>query len=46
MRDLITTVLELAGIGLLVAFAWFCWPPAALAAAGGGCLVLSWRIST
>ena len=30
----INTLLELAGFALLVAFAYACWPPAALAAAG------------
>lgn len=45
MRDLITTALELIGIGLLVTFAWFCWPPAAFGVGGASALVVSWRLT-
>lgn len=45
MRGIATTLLELAGIGLLVGFAWFVWPPAALGVAGGSALTVSWRLS-
>lgn len=30
----INTAMEWAGFGCLVAFGWFCWPPAALLVAG------------
>lgn len=40
-----TTALDLAGIALLAAFAWFVWPPAALMVVGAACLVISWRAS-
>lgn len=42
---MLTTVLDLAGVALLVAFAAIVWWPAALAAAGVACLVLSWRLT-
>lgn len=31
---MLDNLLEAAGFGLLIAFAWFVWPPAALLAAG------------
>lgn len=39
-----TTLLELAGIGLLVAFAGLVWWPAALGTAGVSLIVLAWAI--
>lgn len=32
--------LELLGIALLIAFAWLCWPPAALLVAGVALIVI------
>lgn len=46
MRELLTTVLELAGAGLLIAAAVVAVGLAAgLAVAGVGVLVFSWRLS-
>lgn len=39
-----TTLLELAGIGLLIAFAGLVWWPAALGTAGVSLIVLAWAI--
>lgn len=39
-----TTVLELAGVALLVVFAGLVWWPAAVGTAGAACLVLAWAI--
>ena len=39
-----TTVLDLLGVALLVAFAALLWWPAALAVAGVACLAASWRL--
>jgi hypothetical protein len=41
----LTTLLELAGIGLLAAFAWFIWPPACLLVLGVAAVVLAWRLA-
>lgn len=43
--DVVSTVLDVVGALMLVAFAFFIWPPAALAAAGGLCLLVSWQMS-
>lgn len=40
-----TTVLDLLGVALLVAFAALLWWPAALAVAGVACLAASWRLT-
>lgn len=39
------TLLELAGFGMLVAFAYLCWPPAALVVGGVGFIVGAQAIS-
>lgn len=39
------TLLELAGVLLIVAFAAVVWWPAALAVAGVACLAAAWAIS-
>lgn len=44
LAEQFTTLLELAGIGLLVAFAGLVWWPAALAVAGVSLIVLAWAI--
>jgi hypothetical protein len=41
----LTTVLDLLGVALLVAFAALLWWPAALAVAGVACLAVSWRLT-
>ena len=38
---MLTTLLDLAGIGLIIGFAFSLWPPAALGVAGVCALVLS-----
>lgn len=40
---MLTTVLDLLGVSLLAVFAWFVWPPLALAVLGSAALVASWR---
>lgn len=42
---MLTTLLELAGIGCLVAFGFLVWPPAALLVAGAAFLLLAWRLA-
>ncbi len=42
---MLTTVLDLLGVALLVAFAALLWWPAALAVAGVACLAASWRLT-
>jgi len=42
-RRTVTTALDLLGVALLVAFAFFCWPPLALLVAGAAALAASWR---
>jgi hypothetical protein len=37
-------LLDVAGLGLLVAAAWMLAAPAGVAAAGVACLLLSWRL--
>lgn len=44
LADEFTTLLELAGIGLLIAFAGLVWWPAALGTAGVSLIVLAWAI--
>ena len=44
MRSALTTVLDLLGLALLVACAFFVWPPAALGVAGVGALLASYSI--
>jgi hypothetical protein len=41
----LTTILDLFGVFLLVAFAFLVWPPLALLVAGSLALVASWRLS-
>lgn len=41
-----TTVLDIAGVLLLVAFAAVVWWPAALAVAGVACLAASWKAAS
>lgn len=43
--SVMTTVADVVGVLLLAAFAWFCWPPAALLVAGVASLVASWQLS-
>ncbi len=45
MRKLVTTALDLAGAGLIVAGIALVWVPAAFVAAGVGLLLISWRAS-
>lgn len=45
-RKTLTTALDLLGVALLVAFAFFVWEPLALLAAGVGCLAASWRANS
>lgn len=40
-----TTVLDLLGVALLAAFAFFLWPPACLLVLGVAALLMSWRAS-
>lgn len=42
---MVTTILDLLGVALLVAFAYAMEPVAALAAGGLACLVLSYRMT-
>lgn len=42
---MLTTLLDILGAFLVVAFAFFLWPPLALLVAGGFCLALSWALS-
>lgn len=42
---MLTTLLDLLGLLLLAAFAWFVWPPATLAVLGIGALLASWRLT-
>jgi hypothetical protein len=44
-RGVMTTVLDLLGIGSLAAFAFLVWPPAALLVIGVAALIVSWRAS-
>lgn len=41
---MVTNALDVAGVALLVAFAWFVWPPLPLLVAGIALLVASRRI--
>ena len=43
-RRTVTTALDLLGVALLVAFAFFVWPPLALLVAGAGCLAASYAV--
>lgn len=43
---LLTTALDLIGAALLTAFAYFMYPPAALAVAGAALLLTSWRLTS
>ena len=45
MRDIATTILELAGFGLIVAGVFMVFIPAAFIVAGAGAIVLGWRFS-
>ena len=45
-RKTLTTSLDLLGLGLLVAFAFFVWPPLALLVAGTAALAASWRANS
>ncbi len=42
---MLTTILDLLGVALLVAFAALLWWPAAFAVAGCACLAASWRLT-
>ena len=42
---MLTTLLDLLGIALIVAFAALVWLPAAFLVAGAACLLLSWRLA-
>lgn len=42
---MLTTALDVVGALLLSVFAFFIWPPAALAVVGLACFVASWRAS-
>lgn len=42
---MLTTVLDVLGVALLIAFAAIVWWPAALPVAGVACLAASWRLS-
>lgn len=41
-----STILDLSGVILLAAFAFFVWMPACLLVAGAACLLASWRLSS
>jgi hypothetical protein len=43
---MMSTALDLLGMALLAAFAYFLWPPAALLVLGVACLLISWRRSS
>lgn len=45
-RRTLTTVLDLLGLALLVACAFYVWPPAALGVAGIGVLLISYSITS
>jgi len=45
MREWIIGIIELVGIGLVVSFFYFVWPPAALGVAGAALILISWRLS-
>ncbi len=45
-RKTLTTALDLLGVALLVAFAFFVWAPLALLAAGAAALAASWRANS
>lgn len=45
MADIATSLLEVAGLGFLIAFAYVVWPPAALAVTAFSLLGISWRLS-
>lgn len=38
-----TTALDVFGVACVAAFAFFCWPPAALLVVGTASLLVSWR---
>ncbi len=42
---MVTTILDVLGVLLLAAFAWFAWPPAALLVLAVALLLASWRMS-
>ena len=42
MRDVLTTLLELAGFALLAVAAWLVAPPLGLAVAGVSCIAIGW----
>lgn len=45
MRDIATTLLELAGFGLVIVGVWMLFVPAAFIVAGVGAILLGWRFS-
>ena len=45
-RRTLTTALDLLGVALLVAFAFFVWPPLTFLVLGVGFLVISWRANS
>lgn len=42
---MVTTVLDVVGIVLIAAFAWFCWAPLTLLVVGVGALLASRKAS-
>ena len=45
-RRTLTSVMDIVGACLLVAFAWFVWPPAALAVGGVALLAASFAVTS
>ena len=43
---MLTTLLDLLGLALVAAFAFFVWPPLALAVVGVGVLAASWQLAS
>lgn len=42
---MLTTLLELGGVGCLIAFALIVWWPSALLVAGAAALLFAWRLA-
>lgn len=40
---MLSTALDLLGVALLAAFAWFVWPPLLLLVLGVAALLISWK---
>lgn len=43
---MLTTLLDLLGLALIAAFAFFVWPPLTLAVVGVGVLAASWQLAS